>query len=123
MYRLLQLHTLFDYCGDEFLHALVILNAALDVQTAHALAKLANLQLTDEALLLEIVLVSDYDYIFDRELAVEVVLVDPLVQMVKAVRIRDIEREDAAVGAPIVARCKRAESLLTCRVPYLQAHS
>ena len=46
----------------------------------------------------------DYDVLY-REFAVEVVLVDPVVQVVKGLWLGDIKHQYAAVRAPIVASC------------------
>ena len=65
-------------------------------------------------------LIAYYDDVLDWEFAVIVVLVYPLIQVVEALLVRNIEDEDAAVSPSIVAGCKRSKSLLTCSVPDLE---
>ena len=66
-------------------------------------------------------LVSDDDDVLHRELAVVVVLVDPLIEVIEALLVRDVEHQHAAVGAAVVARRERAKPLLACRVPQLES--
>ena len=68
-------------------------------------------------------LVADDDDVLDGELAVVVVLVDPLVQLVETLRVGDVEHQHAAVGASVVTRRQRAKALLARRVPQLQPHA
>lgn len=108
---------------DKLFDAVVAFNAAAHVKTVHALAKLADLQLADLSLRLQIILVAHYNDILDRELAVEVVLVNPLVQVIEATWVGNVEHQDAAVGASIVAGRQSAKPLLPRRVPKLQTHA
>ena len=68
-------------------------------------------------------LVADDDDVLDGELAVVVVLVDPLIQLVETLLAGDVEHQHAAVGASVVARRQRAKTLLASRVPQLKAHA
>jgi len=67
------------------------------------------------------VLVANDDDVLDRELAKVIVLVDPVVQVVEGVDVRDVEHEDAAVSATVVRRCKSSKAFLACSVPHLDA--
>ena len=90
--------------------------------TAHGFCKLFDLQLRDFPLTCQIMFVPHNDNVLDRELAVVVVLVDPLVQVVEAFLVCDIEYKDAAVCATIVTCCQSAKPLLACCVPQLQSY-
>ncbi len=47
--------------------------------------------LRDNSLIFEVMLCSDYDDVLERELAVEVVLVYPVVEVIERVRVRYIK--------------------------------
>ena len=74
-----ELHRFDDYSVNKLFDAFFTFYTAFDVETAHALTKLSNLEFRDLPLRLQIVLVPYNDYILDGEFAVKVVLVYPLV--------------------------------------------
>lgn len=88
--------------------------------TIHAVAKLLDLEIRYLTLMLEINLVGYYYDVLYRLFAVIVVLVYPLIQIIEALDIRNIEHKNTTTGPPIVRRRQRPELFLTCRVPDLQ---
>ena len=61
----------------------------------------------------------DDDYVLDGKFAVEVVLVDPVVQVVERLRVRDVEHQNAAVRPAVVRGRQRSKPFLARRVPDL----
>ena len=102
---------------DEWLNSVVTEYGAGHVDAAHGLCKLSNLKVRHFPILIQVVFVSHNHNVLDRELAVIIVLVNPLVQVVKAFLICDVKDEDAAVCTSIVACCQCAKPLLSRRVP------
>ena len=84
------------------LDSVITFDAALYVEAVHRLAKLTDFKLRDQSFLFQIVFIANYDDILDRELAVIVVLVNPLIQMVEAVRVGDVEDEHTAVCSSVI---------------------
>lgn len=107
----------------QIINSLICLHADRNVNAAHAFSKFCYFKFGDSALCGQIILVSDDDDVLDGELAVVVVLVDPLVEVVEALLVRDVEHQHAAVGAAVIARRQRAKPLLARRVPQLQPHA
>ena len=107
------------HCTNKLFNSIVVQDAAANVHAIHTLAELSDLELRNHALVLEVIFVANDDYVFDWELTVEVVLIDPLVQMVEALSICYVEDEDATVCTSIVASRQGSKSFLSSCIPKL----
>ena len=67
-------------------------------------------------------LVPHNDDVLDRELAVVIVLVDPLVEVVEALLVRDVKHQYTAVRAAVITRRQGTKPLLSRRIPQLESH-
>ena len=63
--------------------------------------------------------ISDDDNVLDREFAVIVILVYPLVQVIEALLVRNIKDEYTAVSTAVIAGCQCSKALLASSVPDL----
>ena len=68
-------------------------------------------------------LVANNDYVLNWEFTVVIVLVNPLVEVVEAFWVRNIEDKYATVGSTIIGGSKSTKTFLTCSIPYLKSHS
>ena len=67
--------------------------------------------------------ISYDDNVLDRELAVIVILVYPLVQVIEALLARNIKDQYAAVSTSIIAGCQCSKAFLASSVPDLEPYS
>jgi hypothetical protein len=87
--------------------------------TVHAFTELSDFQIGYLSLVFHVNFVCTYYDILDWLVTVEIVLVNPLVEIVKALYVRDVEYKYAAACPPIVHSGNCLELLLTSGVPYL----
>ena len=101
---------------------MVLEHTDFHVLAVETVTELFDFQLGNGSFLFQIVFVAHYHDVLEREVVVEVVLINPLKQMEEGFRICYIEHQDATMGLPVVRSSHLSEPFLPRSVPDLQLH-